>query len=355
MEKTGGIGDLKGFHRRATTGPWLWVLGTILLAWIQPLPAFAQENAAVRRSESSIVDIRFYDKEGKILHQGGGFYISKDGDVITKRLLVEGIEKGDVRTRDGTYYPVRGVVSEDKEVNLIRISVKIPPRRVHPLPISASLPRLGEPLLAMSSSSGDGRPLAYGIVSVLREIPGFGKMIQVAPDFPRTADRCPVIDTRGKMVGVAIVEWVEGRALHFIIPGETLMKLLPPKQWTPLAEWEAYRVEIAEESYARGLPYVWKEEYEKALSYFLEAVKKDPRDAEAYFQIGYCNAQIGVYQDAVKAYQQAISLKPDFVMAHLLLGLAYLQLGDREAALKEVHALKDLHQGYAKDLLHMIQ
>jgi hypothetical protein len=355
MDEPGEMRGWKGFHCGATTGPWLRVLGTILLVWVQLLPAFAQENAVVKRSESSIVDIRFYDKEGRILHRGSGFYISKDGDVITKRLLAKGIEKGDVRTRDGMYYPVKGVVSEDKEINLIRISVQIPSRRVHPLPVSASLPRLGEPLLAIGSSSGDGKPVAYGIVSALREIPGFGKMIQVTPNLPLAADGSPVVDLRGKMVGVAIVEWIEGRALHFVVPGGTLMKLLPPKKGTPLTEWEAKRFETAEEDYTRGLPYLWKEEYEKALSYFLEAVKKDPRDAEAYFQIGYCNAQIGVYQDAVKAYQQAISLKPDFVMAHLLLGLTYLQLGDREAALKEVHALKNLHQGYAKDLLKMIQ
>jgi hypothetical protein len=354
-DKRGEIRDSKGFSPKMIIGPWLLALVTILLAWIQQLPVFAQESAVVKKSESSIVIIRFYDDEGSILHQGSGFYINKGGNVITKLSPLKGVHKADVRAKDGMLYPVKGVISEDKEVSLIRVSVQIPSRIVHPLPVSVSLPRMGEPVLAIGGPSEVGRPLAYGIVSALREIPGFGKVIQVTPNLPLEVDGSPVINLKGKMVGVAIVEMVEGRNLHFIIPGETIMKLLPSKKETPLAEWEANRVEIAEESYARGLPFLWKEEYEKALPHFLEAVQKDPRDAKAYFQIGYCNAQLGLYKEAVKAYEQAISLKPDFVMAHLLLGLTYLQLRDREAALKEYRILKDLHPGYAKDFLDMIR
>jgi hypothetical protein len=353
--KSGKMRDLKGLHPKMTMGSWLVVLWTILLVWIQHSPVFGQEDAVVKRSESSVVIIRFYDDEGEILHQGNGFYINRGGDVITRFSLLKGVRKADVRTNDGMLYPVEEVISEDREVSLVRVSVQIPSRLVHPLPVSVSLPRMGEPVLAIGHSSGAAKPVAYGLVSAFREIPGFGKVIQVTPNLPLAADGSPVINLKGEMVGVAIVELVEGRNLHFIIPGETIMKDLPPEKGIPLAEWEANRVETAGESYARGLPFLWKEEYEKALPYFLEAVKKDPRDAKAYFQIGYCNAQLGVYKEAVKAYERAIALKPDFVMAHLFLGLTYIQLRDREAALKEYRALNDLHRGYAKDLLNMIQ
>ncbi len=214
---------------------------------------------------------------------------------------------------------------------------------------------MSQPLLAIGTSSGVVKLSAYGLVSALREIPGIGKVIQVTPALPSTVDGNPVINMKGRMVGVAIVEWIEGRSVHFVVPTETVLKLLPSRKGIPLSEWEASRDEAAEESYAKGLPFLWKEEYEKALPFFLEAVKKDPRDAMAYFQIGYCNAQLGVYQDALKAYRQAISLKPGFVMAHLLLGLTYIELGDRESALKEYRALKEINEGYAKSLLEMIQ
>ncbi len=350
--------DRKGIIRsskcRGIIGTLLLMLWAIFFGWDPDLPVFAQEKA-VKKAESAIVTIRFYDSEGRMLHQGSGFYINKEGDVITKRPLFKGVQKADVRTKDGMLYAVKGVISGNKEASLIRVSVEIPSRSVSPIPASLPFPSMSQPLLAIGTSSGVVKLSAYGLVSALREIPGIGKVIQVTPALPSTVDGNPVINMKGRMVGVAIVEWIEGRSVHFVIPTEIVLRLLPSRKGIPLSEWEASRDEAAEESYAKGLPFLWKEEYEKALPFFLEAVKKDPRDAMAYFQIGYCNAQLGVYQDALKAYRQAISLKPGFVMAHLLLGLTYIELGDGESALKEYRALKELDEGYAKSLLDMIQ
>ncbi len=42
-------------------------------------------------------------------------------------------------------------------------------------------------------------------------------------------------------------------------------------------------------------------------------------------------------------------------MAHRLLGLTYIELRDKENALKEYRVLKKLNEGYAMPLLDMIQ
>ena len=106
--------------------------------------------------------------------------------------------------------------------------------------------------------------------------------------------------------------------------------------------------------YAEGLPFLWKENYQMALLYFEEAVKKNPRYAEAYFQIGYCNAQLERYAAAYEACRQAVRIKPDFVLAHFFLGLIYLEVRDRDHALEEYKILKDLDADYANDLFRMI-
>ncbi len=268
-----------------TVGTLLLALCTILFTWAPHLAVFAQEKA-VERAESTIVTIRFYDSEGRMLHEGSGFCINKDGDVITKRPLFKGVHKADVRTKDGMLYPVKDVVSENKEASLIRVSVQVPSRLVLSLPVSLPLPSMSQPLLTIGTSPGVIKPSAYGLVSTIREIPGIGKVIQVTPGLPSSVDGNPVIDMKGRMVGVAIVEWVEGQNVHFIIPTETVLKLVPARKGTPLSEWEAHRDEVAEESYAKGLFLLWKEEYKKALPYFLEAVKKDPRTPWPIFRSG---------------------------------------------------------------------
>ena len=86
---------------------------------------------------------------GGLLNEGKGFFISKEGDVITNRHLLEGASRVEIKTVDGMLYPVTKVVAEDKEANLIRVSVEIPSRPVHPLPISAFLPQLGERVMVI--------------------------------------------------------------------------------------------------------------------------------------------------------------------------------------------------------------
>jgi len=48
-------------------------------------------------------------------------------------------------------------------------------------------------------------------------------------------------------------------------------------------------------------------------------------------------------------------VKPGFVLAHFYLGLAYLDLKDKDGVRREYEALKPLDGDYARDLLGLIQ
>ena len=86
-------------------------------------------------------------------------------------------------------------------------------------------------------------------------------------------------------------------------------------------------VVTAEGLYSTGLGFVGSEDYAKALPYFEEAVQRNPSYAEAWFEVGVCNGELGRHQEEIAAYQQAIRLKPDFARAYYNLGLAYGELG----------------------------
>jgi hypothetical protein len=336
---------------------WIILLYSIS-ATISPL---AQENLSsiAMRIEPSIVAVLAYGKEGLSIRQGRGFFVSKNGDVITHRGILEGADHVEVRTSDGMLYPLRMILAEDREVNLIRIGVEIPQGQVKPLPLSASLPQLGERIAVICSPAGPEKTAAYGMVSAIQEIPALGKMIRVTAPISSSFDGCPVVNMKGEVIGIVTYWIVERKKFNSIIPSERVIRLKVGKEIT-LAEWGRRREETAEGIYSKGLPFLWKEEYEKALTYFKEAAEKDPRYANAYFQMGYCNGELGRYKEAIKAYQQAIKIKADFIPAHFFLGLAYLELGDRDSALKEYKILKELgvrepDRDYANDLLNMIR
>ena len=342
-------GSLGGFVKSIF---WFLIMWIFFFSLITPVLSTGQEISTLNKKvSSSIITVLTYDQHGRLLSEGKGFFISTEGDVITNRHLLEGKSRAEIKTVNGMLYPVTKVVAEDKEANLIRVSVEIPSRPVYPLAISAVLPQLGERIIVIDTSKPE-RPSLGGVVTGLWEIPAFGKGIQISMSLSPASAGDPVINMKGQVIGVVISQTIEGHAFHFILPSERIAKLTPAEGKT-LTEWEGKREEVAEMLYAKGLPFLWKEEYKKALFYFKEAVKKNPRYAKAYFQIGYCNAQLGRYKEAVKTYKEAIHIWPEFVLAHYFLGLAYLEVGDRNSALNEYKILKDLDQDYANDLLSM--
>jgi hypothetical protein len=331
--------------------PWV-----IFLCFILPtLPSQAQENLSsiVKRMEPSIVGVFAYDQAGNTVNHGRGFFIGKNGEVITSRNILAGADHADVRTSDEMLYPVRKILAEDSAVNLIRVGVEIP-TAAHPLSLSPSLPALGERVAVIDGLVGSERSISYGTVSAVQEIPSFGKIIRLTAPISPNFNGSPVVNMKGEVIGVVTSWMIEGQNFTMVVPGERVVRL-KAREEISLAEWEGIKEETAESLYAKGLPFLWREDYEKAISYFKKAVKKDPRSANAYFLIGYCNAQLGYYPDALDAYKKAIRIQPDFVLAHFFLGLIYLETKDRNHALKEYKILRDLDRSYADDLLNMIR
>jgi hypothetical protein len=332
--------------------PWIIFLCFISAA----IPSWAQGNLStiLKRIEPSILTVFAYDKEGRPFRQGRGFFIGKNGDVITHRGVLEGADHAEVKAGDGMLYPVRMILAEDREVNLIRTGVEIPSGAVHPLPFLPFLPQLGERIAVIGGASGPRKTSSYGVVSAIQEIPTLGEMIRVTARISSSFDACPVVNMKGEVIGIVTSWMLEGQKFNFVVPSERVLRLKAVKGIS-LAKWEWGREETAEGLYAKGLPFLWKEDYEKALLYFEGAVQKDPRYVKAFFMIGYCNAQLGRYLDAFDAYGKAIQIQPDFVLAHFFLGLIYLETGDRTHALAEYNVLKDLDPTYANDLLKMIR
>ncbi len=311
-------------------------------------PLYAQDDfsAIVEKMEPSIVSIYTYSRDERIIGQGNGFFIGPEGQVITTRNVLEGVDHADVKIRDGALYPVRRALAEDREANLIHVSVDMPPKAVHPPAVNSTLPQVGERIVAIRSPWGSGHRAASGTVSAIREIPAFGKVIETVIRLGSEFNGSPVVNRRGEVIGV--ITSLDGQWMD-ILPIERGLKMAPGQGKT-LSEWEAGRVDSGERLYSIGLTQLRRSAYEKAILSFKKALEKNPRYANARFQIGYCQAQLGRYAEAVEAYKDVIQVNPEFAMAHFFLGLAFLDLRDRESARKEYQILKGLDQGYANDL-----
>ena len=87
------------------------------------------------------------------------------------------------------------------------------------------------------------------------------------------------------------------------------------------------------DKYSMGIALMEEGDYEKALPILQEAVKENPRHAEAYFQLGCCDSGLGRHIEAVEAYKQAIEMNPRLAEAYSWLSAAYLNLGHHQEAI----------------------
>jgi tetratricopeptide (TPR) repeat protein len=302
-------------------------------------PSMSQENlpALIKKVEPSIVVIVTYNREGKIQGQGSGFFINREGDVITNSHVLQEASRATIRTAEGREYPIKKVLAEDKEGDLIQVSVDIPEGAVRPLSVTSKPPEVGERVIVIGTPLGLDKTVSDGIVSAVRNVPAFGNIIQVTAPISPGSSGSPVINMKGEVIGIATFFVVAGQNLNFAIPGERIAKLTTGQGET-LSEREEGRIKdwlaSAEGLYSIGLRYLWAEDYGKALPYFIEVVKRNPEHGQAYFQIGYCLARLGHYTKAIESYRQALRLHPEDADIHNNLCVAYGMVGRYEEAVE---------------------
>jgi len=256
-----------------------------LMIWILFLSCFAISFSGiaegnlptvVKKIQPSVVAIVTYDKKGEVLGQGSGFFISKDGNVITNMHMFDGCASAQVKTADGNVYNITKTLAEDREGNLIRVSVDILPKTAHPLTLSTSLSKVGEKVIVVGSPDLE-RTVSDGIISGIHEIPTFGKIIKITAPLSPGYSGSPVINMKGEVVGLVTFQITEGHDLNFTIHSKRITKLIPDKNKT-FAEWIEGRTSewfsSSEGLYSKGLSFLFSGDYENALGHFEEAVRK---------------------------------------------------------------------------------
>ena len=107
--------------------------------------------------------------------------------------------------------------------------------------------------------------------------------------------------------------------------------------------------------YNQGEEYARKKSWNLAIQAYLEAVRLEPKFAEAWNNLGFCYRKVKQYDKAFDAYKQALDLKPDYPNAHEYMARTYLAMGNKDGAMREYEILKRLDVKMAAELMKAIQ
>src|ERR1700732_3320167 len=109
--------------------------------------------------------------------------------------------------------------------------------------------------------------------------------------------------------------------------------------------------------YNRGVELMLAKRFPEAEAKFEQAVKENPKFAEAHNNLGYTLRKQGAanYQKSLEHYNTAIALKPGLAEAYMYRGVLYAEMGRKVEAQADLVALRKLNPQLAKELAEVIK
>ncbi len=197
----------------------------------QERPSKTQSGFDIQEAAKRVASVVVQDEAGNPAGQGSGFFVDSQGTLITNYHVIEKASGAVVKTSDGAYYVVEGVLAEDSKHDLAVL--KVAGRNFGFLPLGDSTKlSVGDRVIAVGSPLGLESTVSDGIVSGLRE-EGDSKVIQTTAPMSPGSSGGVLLNSRGQVIGVTAFGVVAGQNLNFAIPSNYIRPLLAPSSVRP--------------------------------------------------------------------------------------------------------------------------
>jgi serine protease Do len=314
------------------------ILSLLVIAASNAAMAEDDLTELVKKIQPAVATVVAFDVNGNVASLGTGFFISKEGYLVTNYHVLFGKLGAEIKTADGETYRVKTIVAQNQATDLLKVRVDIPAERVRCLEVSDKAPAIAQHVVVVGSPMGLEQSVSDGIVSSVREIPGIATFYQISAPISPGSSGSPVVNMKGKVVGVATFQLLQGQNLNFAIASKSIRELQINEPGQSLSEWtfgqSNQKAVLAEELCRKGFSFSINGQDQKALEYFKKATENDPNSTTAWYGLGYCYAGQNSDTDAIAAYKQAIQTDPTNAISHFHLGNYLHKLGRFDEAIQ---------------------
>ena len=163
-------------------------------------------------------------KDSVELAAGSGFVISDDGLVATNYHVIEGGDQISIKTSTGESFGRVSVVDADQHRDIAIL--RLPTRGLSALEYAAlDSVEVGDNVYAMGNPLGLEATFSSGIVSADRIIEGV-QVFQITAPISSGSSGGPVVNSDGKVIGIASALMQGGQNINFVIPIKYVQGLL---------------------------------------------------------------------------------------------------------------------------------
>ncbi len=200
----------------------------VLIAGSEKLVLAASFSPAMIRDVSRAVKMLVTEGNGSRIGQGTGFFVTKDGLMLTNYHVVEGNRT--VKIWDGdTLYDIVRIVAFDKDADVALLETAYPRARVRHLPLRTDVAELGEPVMVLgyprAFQLGDSITVTKGDVSSIRRT-GTDTLLQFTAFVAGGSSGSPVIDEKGRAAGIVTSELTLGQGMFLGLSSPSILRHL---------------------------------------------------------------------------------------------------------------------------------
>lgn len=277
--------------------------------------------------QKSVVTIAAFEMDGEVKAIGSGFFIHRDGTLVTNYHVLEGAYTAEIKTAAGDKYPVNTVIAHNQFIDLIKVRVDIPEGSAVPLSLSSDVSQVADRVVVIGSPLGLEQTISEGIVSAVRDHPESGKIYQFTAPISQGSSGSPVLNTKGEVIGVVTFQSVKGQNLNFAISVKALETMPHASKKISLTEWTLKKSgndpTLAAALCSKGAKLSISGKYEAALDYYQKATETNPEDPNAWHGLGSCYIGLDQQDNAIEAFHNSIAADPEDASGHLILAMYY--------------------------------
>ena len=178
-----------------------------------------------RKNNEAVVLVRSYDESGALVGFGSGFYVHKNGVIVTNlHVVLSGGSYLDIKfPKHGTYEDVYIAGFSDTSTDLAIL--KIDGKKLPTVNISPSVPvNIGDKIYTISNPEGLINTLSEGLVSAERFTDNT-TFFQITAPISEGSSGGAVFNKFGDVIGVASMVMKEGQNLNFAVSIDELSKI----------------------------------------------------------------------------------------------------------------------------------
>jgi S1-C subfamily serine protease len=204
--------------------------GLVLAAMLPaatPVAAQEQEPTAARIARenlSSVVTLIALDDRDQPLALGSGFFITRDGVLVTNAHVVGGAARVLVRWRGQNGVAVK-ILNFARKYDLVTIQTSFT-NTPSVLLADSETAAAGQDVVVLGSPQGLEGTVSTGIIGGLRTIGGVRYLQITAPISPGSSGG-PVFNAQGRVIGISTATSAKGQNLNFALPAN-LLRDVPP-------------------------------------------------------------------------------------------------------------------------------